>query len=133
MPRSPQFDENDVIRACEAAHAVEKPNLSALSRQFKVPYGVLRGRIRQGAGPRKGRKASNIALNPYQEKALVYWIDRMQRNSMPITPVVLQDWANNVLTHAGSERKIELKLQSVIQKSKEANRMEAEQAAALSI
>ena len=103
MPRSPQFDENDVIWACEAAYTVEKPNLSALFRQFKVPYGVLRGYICQSAGPQKDRKASNIVLNLYQEKGLVYWIDRMQRNSISITPVVLQDWINNILVYAGSE------------------------------
>ncbi|KAJ5217725.1 transposase [Penicillium citrinum] len=59
---SPRFDENDVIQACEAARAAEKPILAALARQFKVPYNVLRGCICLGAGPRYGRKAPNMGI-----------------------------------------------------------------------
>ena len=52
MSKSPRFDENDVIQACEAA----------LARQFKAPYNVLRGCICLGAGPRYGRKAPNMGI-----------------------------------------------------------------------
>jgi len=68
MSKSPRFDENDVIQACEAAHAVEKPNLAALARQFKVPYNVLRGCICLGAGPQYGRKAPNMGIKCLPEK-----------------------------------------------------------------
>ncbi|OQE19088.1 hypothetical protein PENSTE_c016G05937 [Penicillium steckii] len=71
MPKTPDFDENDVIRACEAAYAVENPNLLALAREFNVPYERLRGRVRRDRGPRTGRKAPNMALNTYQKTALL--------------------------------------------------------------
>ncbi|KAJ5243548.1 transcriptional regulator family: Centromere protein B DNA-binding region [Penicillium citrinum] len=44
MSKSPKFVE--VIRACEAASKVKKPNLTPLSHQFNVSYGVLRCRLR---------------------------------------------------------------------------------------
>ncbi|OQE21906.1 hypothetical protein PENSTE_c011G06295 [Penicillium steckii] len=61
MPKTPDFDENNVIRACEAVCAVEKPNLSVLAREFNVPYKRLRGRLQRGKGSRRGRKTSNMA------------------------------------------------------------------------
>lgn len=106
MSKSPKFVE--VIRACEAASKVKKPNLTPLSHQFNVSYGVLRCRLRRDSKILKARRPPNTVLNAVQEKALIYWIDIMQKNNIPITRTILLQWANYALIYAGSTQKTDM-------------------------
>ena len=65
MSKTANFDKNDIIRTCEAACAIETPNLSELAREFNMLYKMFRRRIRYGARPRTSQKISNIVLNTY--------------------------------------------------------------------
>lgn len=143
----PKAEESRVLKACEAARAVKKPNLAAISRQFGVSYNVLRQRIRQGRGSCSDRIPNNRALEAAQEEALRYWILHMRDLHMPITPGIVEAWANSALQRAGnSTRKVskmwagrflnrlrpELRLASVQKKCKESKCFAAEDAGDLS-
>lgn len=88
--------EDRISEACEAAKRVENPNLSALSRQFSVPYQRLRARL-QGRATRSLRKTTNKTLNEIQEKILIDWI--LLRDSLYNAPTVemIESSANQIL------------------------------------
>ena len=48
MPKKTPASEDTISKALAAYYSSEKPNVSAIAREFQVSYGVLYGRI-QGA------------------------------------------------------------------------------------
>jgi hypothetical protein len=40
-------------------------------------------------------------LKGYQEEALIHWIAFMRDINMPVTPRLLESWANQALIHTG--------------------------------
>lgn len=54
MPKSSEDIESRFYKACEIAKQQEKPNISALAREFGVSSHRLRGRL-AGRSPRNGR------------------------------------------------------------------------------
>lgn len=106
MPKHTKIDESRVIEACEAASAVKKPNLLKIAREYGVPYGVLRGRVRQGRHSATAKNPVNKALEEYQEEALTWWIMEMNDYHMPVTPALLEDMANLSLKRAGVGRAV---------------------------
>jgi hypothetical protein len=71
MPESTRELEQRVIKAYEAAGLEKSPNLANIAREYGVPYGKLRGRVRQGKQARSAHTPINKALNGYQEEALI--------------------------------------------------------------
>ena len=145
MPKSIKFNESDLLKACEAAQAQNKPNISKIAREYGVPYSTLRDRIKKGRQARTARKPVNKALDGYQEEALIQWIVWMRDHNMPVTPKLLEEFANQSLQHAGEARQVSrvwayrfekrlpehLNLGPVKQKTKESKRIKAEDAGLL--
>ena len=146
MPKTSNFDESRMIEACEAAQAKEKPNIALIAREYGVPRRTLQNRVRKGSQPRTARKPVNKALDGYQEEALIRWIAFMRDINMPVTPRILEEWANRALKRAGKpdqlvskmwayrfERRLpgHLKLGPVKQETKESKRIQAEDAGLL--
>jgi hypothetical protein len=71
MPKSTGELEQHVIKAYEAARLEKNPNLAKITREYGVPYGKLRGRVRQGKQARSSHTSINKAFNEYQEEALI--------------------------------------------------------------
>jgi hypothetical protein len=145
MPKSSRFDESCMVKACEAVRAQKKPNFAKIAREYGVPSTTLRDRVKKGSQPRTARKPVNKALKGYQEEALIQWIVRMQEWNMPLTPKLLEEYANRALQRAGISRQVgktwayrfekrlpeHLKLGPVKQKRKEFKRIQAEDAGLL--
>ncbi|GFF56278.1 hypothetical protein IFM51744_08860 [Aspergillus udagawae] len=106
MPKSSKITESDLLKACEAAQAQEKPNISKIAREYGVPCTTLRDRIKKGRQPRTARKPVNKALEGYQEEALIRWIVWMRDHYLPVTPKLLQEYANQALQRAGEARQV---------------------------
>jgi transposase-like protein len=51
MPKSTKFTESNLLKACEAAQAQKKPNISKIAREYGVPYSTIRDRVKKGAQP----------------------------------------------------------------------------------
>ena len=143
MPKTAKTEESRINRACEAVLAEEKPNIAKIAREYGVPRMTLSDRVKKDTQARTNRKPVNKALEGYQEEALIRWIVRMRDWNMPVTPRLLQEWANRALARAGKlERQVSemwayrfekrlpghLKLGSVKQKTKESKRIQAEDA-----
>jgi hypothetical protein len=147
MPKSIRFDDSDLRKACEAAQAQKKPNISKIAREYGVPIAILRDRVKKGAQPRTARKPVNKALKGYQEEALIQWIDCMRNWNMLVMPKLLEEYANQALERAepGMSRRVgktwaycfekrlleHLSLGPVRQKTKESKRIQAEDAGLL--
>ena len=101
MPKTSKIDESRMIEACNAAQAEEKPNIAKIAREYSVPYTTLFDRVKKGTQARPTRKPVNKALEDYQEKALIRWATCMRDWNMPVTPNLLQAWANRALVRAG--------------------------------
>jgi hypothetical protein len=97
MPKSSKYNESDLLKACEAAQAQEKPNITKIAREYGVPIATLRDRVKNGRQPRTARKPVNKALEGYQEEALIQWIVWMRDHYMPVTPKLLEEYANQAL------------------------------------
>jgi hypothetical protein len=145
MPKSIKFDESIMVKACETARAEKKPNYSKIAREYGVPLTTLRDRVKKGRQPRTAQKPVNKALNEHQEEALIQWIVRMRDWNMPVTPRLLEEYANQALQRAGESRQVgkmwayrfekrlpeHLNLGPVRQKTKESKRIQAEDAGLL--
>ncbi|KMK57386.1 transposase [Aspergillus fumigatus Z5] len=79
MPKSSKINESYLLEACEAAQAQKKPNISKITREYGVPYATLRDHIK---------------------KHIVCMRDR----NMPVTPKLLEEYANQALQRAGESR-----------------------------
>ncbi|XP_077660626.1 transposase [Aspergillus fumigatus Af293] len=145
MPKSIKFNESDLLKACEAAQAQNKPNISKIAREYGVPYSTLRDCIKKGRQARTARKPVNKALDGYQEEALIQWIVWMRDHNIPVTPKLLEEFANQSLQRAGEARQVSrvwayrfekrlpehLNLGPVKQKTKESKCIKAEDAGLL--
>jgi hypothetical protein len=96
MPDSYSDIETRVLKACEIAQGQKKPNISALARQFDVPYQRLRARI-HGRATRSTRPISTKTLDDIQEKALIRWIRQLDSLYTPPTPAMIERTANQIL------------------------------------
>src|ERR1700756_2461070 len=101
MPKTSKINESRMTEACEAARAKEKPNIAKIAREYGVPHTTLLDRVKKGTQARPTRKPVNKALEDYQEKALIRWATCMRDWNMPVTPNLLQAWANRALVRAG--------------------------------
>jgi transposase-like protein len=106
MAKSNQFDESCMAKACEAARAQEKPNLSKIAREHGVPYTTLRDRVKNGRGPRTARKPVNKTFKEHQEEALIQWLASMRERNMPVTSKLLEEHANRELQRAGGTKRV---------------------------
>lgn len=94
MLNTSNYDESRMAEACEAIRAQKKPNITKTAREFGVPRETLRDRVNKGAQARTARKPVNKALQDYQEKALIRQIEYMSSWNMPVTPGLIEEWAN---------------------------------------
>jgi transposase-like protein len=145
MPKSIKYNESDLLKACEAARAQKKPNISKIAREYGVPVATLRDRHKHGRQPRTAQKPVNKALEGYQEEALIQWIVWMRDHNLPVTPKLLEEYANQALQRAGKDRQVSkvwayrfekrlpehLNLGPIKQKTKESKRIQAEDAGLL--
>ncbi|KAF7169957.1 hypothetical protein CNMCM5623_002481 [Aspergillus felis] len=106
MPKSSKINESYILKACEAAQAQEKPNISKIAREYGVPYATLRDRVKKHVHPQTANKPVNRALKGYQEEALIQWIVSMRDRNMPVTPKLLEEYANQTLRRAGESRQV---------------------------
>lgn len=145
MPGSYSDIEKRILDACTAAQSQKKQNISALARQFDVPYYRLRARI-QGRATRSTRPISTKTLNNVQEKALIRWIRQLDNLYRPPTAGMIEQSANQILqrnTIDGPPRTVDKnwvyrfikrlpsEFQLIQQKPKDKNRLDAEEVGVL--
>jgi transposase-like protein len=65
MPKSIKFNESDLLKACEAAQAQKKLNISKIAREHGVPYSTLHDRVKKGRQAHIAQKLVNKALKGY--------------------------------------------------------------------
>ena len=65
MPKSSKINESYLLKACEAAQAQKKPNISKIAREYGVPYMTLHDHIKKHVHPRLANKLVNRALKGY--------------------------------------------------------------------
>jgi hypothetical protein len=94
MPKSSEIHDGRVDKAIEAIQQMKNPNIAKFAREFGVPYRTLYGRVHDQKRSRLTRTPVNKALNQYQETALVRWTTKMRDLYLPVTILLLLDWAN---------------------------------------
>jgi len=65
MPKSSKINESSLLKACEAARAQEKLNISKIAREYGIPYTTLCDRVKKGMQPHTANKPVNKALKGY--------------------------------------------------------------------
>jgi hypothetical protein len=106
MPRSIKYTESDLLKACEAIQAQKKPNFTKIAREYGVPLTTLRGRVKNNRQPRTACQPVNKVLKEYQEEALIQCIAFMRDHYMPVTPKLVEEYANRSLQRAGKSRRV---------------------------
>jgi hypothetical protein len=77
------------------------PSLDILSNGWVTERNTtVRGRVKPGRQPRTARRPVNKALKGYQEEAFIQWIVSMRDHNMPVTPRLLEEYANKALRRA---------------------------------
>jgi hypothetical protein len=76
------FDKEERIRRAIAEKDAEGTGLRELALKYGVPRSTLSHRLRGGQNHREA-KAEKQSLNPYQEKALVKWVEQMESTAFP--------------------------------------------------
>lgn len=147
MPQSPEYNKALLDEAVATAQHRKDANIAKIAREFKVSPTSLRSRLKKAKSPATPTTSHRNALQPYQEKALITWIQKMVSWNLPPTASIIEEWANQALARAGHpERQVSkmwpyrfekripqhLKLAPVKQKTKEAKRIQAEDAGLLS-
>ena len=95
--------EKRILEACIAAQGQKKPNISALARQYDVPYYRLRARI-HGRATRNTRSISIKTLDNSQEKTLIRWIRQLNNLYCPPTAGIIEQSANQILQRNTTDR-----------------------------
>ena len=103
MPKKTPASEDTISKALQAYHTSEKPNLSAIAREFQVSYGLLYGRIK-GRASQTANQQANKALNPIQEKVLISWIISLNDAYIRPYPALIERTANTILRRANEDR-----------------------------
>ncbi|KAJ5341203.1 hypothetical protein N7541_010327 [Penicillium brevicompactum] len=101
-----QEHEARIVQACAHAKTQEKTNLTKLARDFDVSYNVLRNRLVRGFKSANRPKLANRILQPAQEKEVLSRIADSRDRNLTVTPFMLNDWANDALIRAGSDRRV---------------------------
>ncbi|EDN07799.1 predicted protein [Histoplasma mississippiense (nom. inval.)] len=96
MLKSSNYTEEQLQRAVDAYKSNSKLKITSLSREFKVPYATLYGRI-NGKKSRTMRVPLNRALNDSQEEAIKIWIHQLDINFCPPTIEHIEAAANRML------------------------------------
>jgi transposase-like protein len=146
MPKNADFDESRLQEACKAVLAQKRPKIAQIAREFGVSRTTLSTRVKKARSPFTTPESAKNALTAYQEKALTAWIANMRDWNLPPTAKMIEAWANQTLARAGKDRQVgknwayrfisrlpeHLCLAPVKQNLKEAKRIQAEDAGALS-
>lgn len=105
MPFSAQKKEELLSEALNAYYAKKFPSINAAAAHFGVSKHKLRNR-KNDTPSSNGRKSTNSALNPSQEKSLIRWIELLISIYTPPTAIKIGDVANRILIHSGSDQKV---------------------------
>ena len=65
MPKSSKINESYLLKACEAAQAQKKLNISKITHEYSVPYATLYDYIKKHMHPQLANKLVNKALKGY--------------------------------------------------------------------
>ena len=82
MQNSSKDIETQILLACEVASKQEKPNISALAREFATPRRTLADRY-AGRQSRFNRSCTTKALDDIQEEALIQWCITVNNKGFP--------------------------------------------------
>lgn len=96
MPSPYKVTEARVTKACEAARGQRKPNITALAREYDVPYTRLRSRFK-GVSSRLARESTNKRLNSAQETAVIQWMRQVDSLYVSPTANMIAQCANQVV------------------------------------
>jgi len=105
MPISSEKEEALLSNALEAYKLGQFNSIQAAASHFGVSKWKLRNR-KNGTPNRKGRTATNKALNQSQEKSLIRWIELLNSVYTPPTPLNIEGAANRILKHCGADREV---------------------------
>jgi hypothetical protein len=145
MPKSTDFDESRLMKACKTVLAQKKPQIAKIAREYGVSRTTLTNRVKNARPPPTYRESLKNAFEGYQEKALTTWIVKMHDWNLPPLPALIEAWANRALTRAGKDGQVskiwayrfvkrlpkDLNLLPIKQKKKESKRIQAEDAGLL--
>lgn len=96
MPDQYKDTEKRILEACASIRGQERPNISAVARQFDVPMHRLRSRI-NGRPSRSTRQQPTQALTKAQERAVIQWVRYLDRLHLSPTASMVTDCANTIL------------------------------------
>jgi hypothetical protein len=94
--------ESRIQEAVDYLQVHPELKVAAIARQFNVPYGCLRYRLK-GRAPKKGSPAANIKLSQAEEKALCHYIDRLDRINLAVRVEFVTDTTNYILKEHSSQ------------------------------
>ena len=105
MPISAEKEDKLLANALSAYRSNKFKSIQAAASHFGVSKWKLRSRSDGRTNP-NGRQLTNKALNESQEKSLIRWIELLNTVYMSPNTFDIEDAANGILQHCGSERKV---------------------------
>ncbi|CAG8057967.1 unnamed protein product [Penicillium nalgiovense] len=105
MPISSEKEEILLSNAVDAYKLGQFKSIQAAASHFGVSKWKLRNRS-NGTPSKKGRTATNKALNQSQERSLIRWIELLNSVYTPPTALDIEGAANRILQHCGSDRQV---------------------------
>lgn len=91
--------ESKIQNAIIALNDMTKPNISAIAREFGVPYHRLRSRF-NGRRTRSQRPPTNLRLSAAQESAVCQYINTHDEMGLSPRPIYIEKCANSILAEA---------------------------------
>jgi hypothetical protein len=105
MPESYQQIETRIENAIVAILREENPNISRFAREFNVPYGRLRNRLK-GRDSRSTRPPTRRLLSDAQESALCRYINILDELDIHARPATVETAANSILKEGHTHKSL---------------------------
>ena len=96
MPENYAEIEARIEAACERLSELDKPNIAAMAREFRVPDSRLRARW-NGVQPKTQRPAANKRLSDEEELAVCLYLKRLDNIGTSARLPMLTGCANAIL------------------------------------
>ena len=105
MPESYQIIENRIENAITAILCEENPNISRFMREFNVPYGQLRMRLK-GRDSWSTRPPTGCLLSDAEESALCRYINILDELDIHVCPAIVETAANSILQEGHTDKSL---------------------------
>jgi transposase-like protein len=92
----PKFSEESLQQAVAVSRGQEKPNISAIARDFNVSRYTLKARL-HGRKTLSQRSPATNKFTSIQEQVMVQWVFQLDELNVSPTPDMIRDCANRFL------------------------------------